>query len=94
MWLKLSSGREELVLNADHIKRLLSEGAVEIPDPRTQPETQEPEQKQEAEVKIPESEQSDGTINDDNTDNASQAPDSRSKRGKSGVHRRSNPDKA
>jgi len=38
MWLRLSNGREELVVNEDHIRRLLAEGAVEIPDPRSQPE--------------------------------------------------------
>lgn len=37
MWLRLSNGRHELVMNEDHIKRLLNEGAVEIPDPRSQP---------------------------------------------------------
>jgi len=35
MWLRLSNGRNELVVNEDHIKRLLNEGAVEIPDPRS-----------------------------------------------------------
>lgn len=39
MWLRLSNGRDELVVNEDHIRRLLNEGAVEIPDPRLQPET-------------------------------------------------------
>ncbi len=34
MWLKLTNGRVELVINEDHIKRLISEGAVEIPDPQ------------------------------------------------------------
>jgi hypothetical protein len=38
MWLRLSNGRNELVVNEDHIRRLLSEGAVEIPDPRSKPE--------------------------------------------------------
>jgi len=38
MWLRLSNGRHELVVNEDHIRRLLAEGAVEIPDPRSQPE--------------------------------------------------------
>jgi len=37
MWLRLSNGRNELVVNEDHIRRLLSEGAVEIPDPHSQP---------------------------------------------------------
>jgi hypothetical protein len=36
MWLKLSNGRDELVINEDHIKRLKDEGAIEITDPRPQ----------------------------------------------------------
>lgn len=40
MWMRLSNGREELIVNEDHVKRLKGEGAVEIDDPRTpQPET-------------------------------------------------------
>src|SRR4051812_12927208 len=33
-WMRLSNGREEIIVNKDHVKRLLSEGAVEIDDPR------------------------------------------------------------
>jgi hypothetical protein len=33
MWLKLSNDRVENILNEDHIKRLLNEGAFEVPDP-------------------------------------------------------------
>jgi hypothetical protein len=36
MWLRLSNARDEFVVNEDHIKRLLAEGAVEIPDPRSE----------------------------------------------------------
>jgi hypothetical protein len=50
MWLKLPNGRDELVVNEDHINRLLAEGAVEIPDPRLQPESAAPlAEEQEAE---------------------------------------------
>jgi hypothetical protein len=38
MWLRLSNGRNELVVNEDHVRRLLAEGGVEIPDPRLKPE--------------------------------------------------------
>jgi len=34
MWLKLPNGRDELVINEDHIKRLKDDGAIEIADPR------------------------------------------------------------
>lgn len=81
MWLKLSSGRDELVLNPDHVKRLLSEGAVETDDPRVKPETQEPEQ-------VPESEQGDGS---QNVDAATDRADTNNDRGPTGdepaVHR-------
>lgn len=33
-WMRLSNGREELIVNPDHIKRLLDEGGTIIPDPR------------------------------------------------------------
>ena len=33
MWIKCPNGLDALVLHEDHIKRLLSEGGVEIPDP-------------------------------------------------------------
>jgi hypothetical protein len=40
--MRLSNGREELVLNEDHVKRLLGEGAVEIVDPRVPQESETP----------------------------------------------------
>jgi len=33
-WMRLASGREELIVHPDHIARLLDEGGVIIPDPR------------------------------------------------------------
>ncbi len=35
VWIRLSNGREELIVHPDHIKRLLDDGGVIIPDPRT-----------------------------------------------------------
>lgn len=40
-WFRLSNGREELIANEDHFKRLLDEGAVEIDDPTAQVPLQE-----------------------------------------------------
>lgn len=74
MWLKLSNGREELVLNEDHVKRLLGEGAVEIDDPRAVPEEQ------------PESELIDGSQGEHvDADSTSEDDDQRSD--ESAVHR-------
>lgn len=42
MWIHLPNGRTELVLNPDHIKRLLSEGGHEVPDPREPVKAEEP----------------------------------------------------
>lgn len=66
MWMRLSSGREELVLNEDHIKRLLGEGAVEIADPRMPQETE-----------ISEEAPDDSQNNDGGSDSASQDNDQR-----------------
>lgn len=54
MWIHLPNGRTELVLNEDHIKRLLSEGGREVPDPRVpaKVEETEPEQQPEAEAVV------------------------------------------
>jgi hypothetical protein len=41
MWIRLPNGRDELVVNEDHIKRLLSEGGIEISDPRSEKQTPE-----------------------------------------------------
>jgi len=35
VWMRLSNGREELIVHPDHVKRLLDDGGVIIPDPRT-----------------------------------------------------------
>lgn len=32
-WMKLSNGREEIIVNPDHIERLVNEGGVIIPGP-------------------------------------------------------------
>lgn len=34
VWMRLSNGREELIVHPDHVNRLLDEGGVKIPDPR------------------------------------------------------------
>jgi len=35
VWMRLANGREELIIHPDHVKRLLDDGGVIIPDPRT-----------------------------------------------------------
>ena|SRR5882762_7855183 len=92
MWMRLSNGREELIVNEDHVKRLLGEGAIEIADPRVPqaPETpQEPEQPQvpsgetgSEQTQAPESEQPDGSTNvDGEPDSTGQGDDQRSEPG-------------
>jgi hypothetical protein len=62
MWLKLPNGRDELVVNEDHVKRLLNEGAVEIPDPRIPLEdVAEPVEEQPEEVETAVTEESEQT---------------------------------
>jgi hypothetical protein len=43
-WMRLSNGREELIVNRDHVKRLLGEGAVPIDDPRVSQEPEKPKE--------------------------------------------------
>lgn len=53
MWLRLTNGRIEKILNEDHIRQHKAAGAVEVPDPTT-PEEKPVEEKQ-SEVVVEES---------------------------------------
>lgn len=37
VWMRLSNGREELIMHPDHVNRLLDEGGTIISDPRLSP---------------------------------------------------------
>lgn len=92
MWLQLSSGRQELVNNEDHIKRLIAEGAHEIPDPRVSPESPVQAEGEEASTEGEGSEEEGGVgdgseEHDGGPDQRGQAKDLRSARRKSGVQR-------
>ena len=83
-WMRLSNGREEIIVNQDHVKRLLGEGAVKIDDPRV---SQEPEiAKEEASTEVAAdgstnvNEQSDSPSTPDDQRHGTDAPVQRSKR--------------
>jgi hypothetical protein len=71
MWIKLANGRVELVVNEDHIQRLLSEGCMEVSDPRLVP-TEQPEETTEQQQ---ESEQADGSALDNGESDSEPAQD-------------------
>ena len=69
MWMRLSNGREEIIVNKDHVKRLLSEGAVQIADPRVPQEVETPQEEASTEEVV------DGSTNVNEQSDSPSTPD-------------------